>query len=398
MKIAFFTETYPPYINGVATQTEMLKRTYEKLGHEVLVVTVGSKKQKDIQFIDNVLYIPGFLAKKIYNYRISLPIKNSKMNILNTFNPDIIHVQTEFGIGETGRRYSKKYNKPMVYTLHSQYDEFLFYVGLNYFKNLSQKISNDYFRKFSKTADIITSPSIKAQVYIDRQKIDKKVIVVNNSVENELFLQSPEKDIYRKNFRQEYNIPKNCKAFVFVGRLGKEKNINELINNWIYTNLPKEKAKLFIIGDGPSKDEIIDIIVKKGFDDRIIYLGKKPNTEIPYFLYAMDYYTTASLSEMHSISMLEAMASGLPALIKFDKPNQSQIVNGVNGYQWDTKDYFKNLVNNIISLSPQEMIELKERTLNYAKTNNNYKQAYELIDIYNKAINLRKLKSIEEDK
>lgn len=127
-------------------------------------------------------------------------------------------------------------------------------------------------------------------------------------------------------------------------------------------------------------------------------MGKKPNTEIPYFLYAMDYYTTASLSEMHSISMLEAMASGLPALIKFDKPNQSQIVNGVNGYQWDTKDYFKNLVNNIISLSPQEMIELKERTLNYAKTNNNYKQAYELIDIYNKAINLRKLKSIEEDK
>lgn len=393
MKIVFFTETYPPFINGVATQTEMLKRTYEKLGHEVLVVTVGSEKQDDIEIIDNVIYIPGILLKKIYNYRLAIPIRSSKINKLIDFDPDIIHVQNEFGIGESGRKYSKKFNIPMIYTLHSEYDRFLFYVGLKYFENFSKKLSDEYFKKFSKTADIVTSPSKKAQNYIDRQKIGKQVVVVNNSVENDLFLPSKEKDEFRKIFREKYGIEDNCKAFIFVGRIGGEKNISELINNWIYTDFPKEKAVLFIAGDGPEKENLIDFINENNFNDRIIFLGKIPNTEIPKYLYAMDYYTTASLSEMHSISMLEAMASGLPALIKLDKPNKYQIIPGVNGYQWDTKEEFKDLFNKIISLSNEEMLQLKESTLNYANENNNFKQASEYIEIYKKAIKLREEKT-----
>nr|WP_276939989.1 glycosyltransferase [Helcococcus sueciensis] len=393
MKIVFFTETYPPFINGVATQTEMLKRTYEKLGHEVLVVTVGSEKQDDIEIIDNVIYIPGILLKKIYNYRLAIPIRSSKINKLIDFDPDIIHVQNEFGIGESGRKYSKKFNIPMIYTLHSEYDRFLFYVGLKYFENFSKKLSDEYFKKFSKTADIVTSPSKKAQNYIDRQKIGKQVVVVNNSVENDLFLPSKEKDEFRKTFREKYGIEDNCKAFIFVGRIGGEKNISELINNWIYTDFPKEKAVLFIAGDGPEKENLIDFINENNFNDRIIFLGKIPNTEIPKHLYAMDYYTTASLSEMHSISMLEAMASGLPALIKLDKPNKDQIIPGVNGYQWDTKEEFKDLFNKIISLSNEEMLQLKESTLNYANENNNFKQASEYIEIYKKAIKLREEKT-----
>lgn len=393
MKIVFFTETYPPFINGVATQTEMLKRTYEKLGHEVLVVTVGSEKQDDIEIIDNVIYIPGILLKKIYNYRLAIPIRSSKINKLIDFDPDIIHVQNEFGIGESGRKYSKKFNIPMIYTLHSEYDRFLFYVGLKYFEYFSKKLSDEYFKKFSKTADIVTSPSKKAQNYIDRQKIGKQVVVVNNSVENDLFLPSKEKDEFKKIFREKYGIEDNCKAFIFVGRIGGEKNISELINNWIYTDFPKEKAVLFIAGDGPEKENLIDFINENNFNDRIIFLGKIPNTEIPKYLYAMDYYTTASLSEMHSISMLEAMASGLPALIKLDKPNKDQIIPGVNGYQWDTKEEFKDLFNKIISLSNEEMLQLKESTLNYANENNNFKQASEYIEIYKKAIKLREEKS-----
>lgn len=398
MKIVFFTETYPPFINGVATQTEMLKRTFEKMGHEVLVVTVGAEKQENIEIRDNVIYVPGILLKKIYNYRLAMPVKSSKINTLLDFNPDVIHVQNEFGIGESGRKYSKKYNIPMIYTLHSEYDEFLFYVGLKYFEKFSKKLSDDYFRKFSKTADIVTSPSKKAQAYIDRQKTGKQVVVVDNSVENDLFLPSAEKDEFRKEFRKEYGLSDDCKAFVFVGRIGGEKNILELVNNWIYTDLPKEKAVLFIIGDGPSKEEVVELINENHFEDRIFYLGKRPNTEIPKYLYSMDYYTTASLSEMHSISMLEAMASGLPALIKLDLPNKDQITPGVNGYQWDTKEDFKELFNRIISLSDEEMLQLKESTLNYAKENDNFKQAAELIEIYKEAIKIReeKIRKLED--
>ena len=68
MKIAIFTETYPPYINGVATQSYMLKKMYEEMGHEVLVVTVGSEKQYKTKLVDGVVYVIGGNFENSYFY------------------------------------------------------------------------------------------------------------------------------------------------------------------------------------------------------------------------------------------------------------------------------------------------------------------------------------------
>lgn len=397
MRIAIFTETYPPYINGIATQTASLKKIYEEMGHEVLVVTVGAEKLDETTLIDNVVYVPGILLKKIYNYRLAIPAGNMRKKIPIKFNPDIIHIQNEFGIGNLALRVAKKRNIPVVYTLHSEYDKFLFYVGLKYFEEFSQNISANYFGRFSRRATIITSPSPKAQEYIERQGLDKRVVILDNAVNFEEFRPSPEKEAFRKEFRKKYNLDEKTKAFVFVGRIGKEKNIQELVENWIYTDLPKEKAVLFIVGGGPMLDELRDLISTNGFDDRIVLTGPVPNTEISKYLFAMDYYTTASLSEMHSISMLEAMASGLFALIKLDKPNEKQIIPGKNGYQWETKEDFKELFNKVLDLSEEEQAKLKENVIEYSKENDFKKQAEKLLAIYRDAIdiNKQKLKSKE---
>lgn len=393
MKIAIFTETYPPYINGVATQTAALKEIYEEMGHEVLVVTVGSEKLSETTVIDNVVYVPGILIKSIYNYRLALPVGNRRKKIPIKFQPDVIHIQNEFGIGNIGLRVAKKQNIPVVYTLHSEYDKFLFYVGLKYFEEFSQNISAKYFSKFSKRATIITSPSPKAQEYIERQGLKKRVVILDNAVKFEQFQSSSEKIKFREKFRSENNISNDTKAFVFVGRIGEEKNIRELVANWIYTDLPREKAMLFIIGGGPDSKEVQKIIDENGFKDRIILTGPIPNTEISKYLFAMDYYTTASLSEMHSISMLEAMASGLFALIKLDKPNKNQIIPGKNGYQWDTKEEFKELFTKIVNLPEDEQAKLKENVLEYSRNNDFSMQAKKLIVIYQDAIDINNQKT-----
>lgn len=394
MRIAFFTETYPPYINGVATQTKMLKDTYESLGHEVLVVTVGSEKQKEKILKDGVLYLPGIELKKIYNYRISMPVSPKHLEEVITFNPEVIHVQNEFGVGLSGRKFAKKYNIPLVYTLHSEYDRFLFYVGLKsgnaLFEKISQKLSDKFLKKIPESADIITSPSYKAQAYLDRQKINKKVHVIENTIDNSKFISTPEKEQFRKDFREKYKLSDSTKALVFVGRIGKEKNIEELVNSFIYANVDADKAKLFIIGKGPDLENIKQMIEEKGLNDKIICLGPIANTDIPLYLSAMDYYTTASLSEMHSISMLEGMASGLPALIKLDVPNESQIRKGENGYTWKDKEDFKNLLDKVLNFSVDEEAKLKETTLKYIENNNNIKQAKTLLALYKKAINEKK--------
>ncbi|MFU0539192.1 glycosyltransferase [Gardnerella vaginalis] len=388
MKIAIFTETYPPYINGVATQSYMLKKMYEELGHEVLVVTVGSEKQRKTKLVDGVVYVPGILLKKLYKYRVAIPIGNMRKKFPINFKPDIIHIQNEFGIGEIGLEVAKKEHIPVVYTLHTEYDKFLFYIGLKHFTEFSRNISAKYFTRFSKNATIITSMSAKAQAYIDRQKVDKKVVVLSNAVEYKKFLPTPERIAFREEFRKKYGIADSTKLFVFVGRIGAEKNISELIDNFMYCDFPRDLARLVVIGGGPDLEDLRNKVASKGFEDRIYLLGPIEHTQIPKYLHAMDYYTTASLSEMHSLSMLEAMASGLFALVKHDAPNENQIISGKNGYQWDSKEDFKQVFSRVLNMSKEEQEQLKANVLEYSKNNDFKKQAQELIKIYERAISI----------
>ena len=388
MKIAIFTETYPPYINGVATQSYMLKKMYEELGHEVLVVTVGSERQRKTKLVDGVVYVPGILLKKLYKYRVAIPIGNMRKKFPINFKPDVIHIQNEFGIGEIGLEVAKKEHVPVIYTLHTEYDKFLFYIGLKHFTEFSRNISAKYFTRFSKNATIITSMSAKAQAYIDRQKVDKKVVVLSNAVEYKKFLSTPERITFRKEFRKKYGIADSTKLFVFVGRIGAEKNISELIDNFMYCDFPRELARLVVIGGGPDLEDLRKKVASKGFEDRIYLLGPIEHTQIPKYLHAMDYYTTASLSEMHSLSMLEAMASGLFALVKHDIPNENQIISGKNGYQWDSKEDFKQVFSRVLNMSEEEQAQLKANVLEYSKNNDFKKQAQELIKIYKLAIEM----------
>lgn len=390
MKIAIFTETYPPYINGVATQSYMLKKMYEEMGHEVLVVTVGSEKQYKTKLVDGVVYVPGFMLKKLYKYRVAIPIGYMRKKFPINFKPDVIHIQNEFGIGEIGLEVAKKEHIPVVYTLHTEYDKFLFYIGLKHFTEFSKNISSKYFMRFSKNATIITSMSSKAQAYIDRQKVNKKVVVLSNAVEYKKFLPTPERLAFREEFRKKYDISDSTKSFVFVGRIGAEKNIQELIDNFIYCDFPREKARLFVIGGGPDFQYLREYVKEKGFEDRIYLLGPISHNDITKYLYAMDYYTTASLSEMHSLSMLEAMASGLFALVKHDPPNENQIISGKNGYQWDSKEDFKAAFTKVINMNKVEQDQLKANVLEYSKNNDFKKQAQELIKIYKQAIEINK--------
>ena len=108
MRIGLFTDTYPPFINGVSTSVLMLKKGLERLGHEVFVVTVNSDSfsyKKEL----NVLRLPG-IPIGIFDYRLTslYPLRAKK--IIKSWNLDIIHTHTEFGVGSFARLLSKEYN------------------------------------------------------------------------------------------------------------------------------------------------------------------------------------------------------------------------------------------------------------------------------------------------
>lgn len=94
MKIALFSETYFPYINGVATHVKTLKEGLEALGHQVLVVTADPKVSGH-KLENGVLRCPAMELKEIYGFGLSLFRSTRRLEFLRGFSPDVVHAHTE---------------------------------------------------------------------------------------------------------------------------------------------------------------------------------------------------------------------------------------------------------------------------------------------------------------
>ena len=160
MKIAIFAETYLPYINGVVTHIKILKEGLEQLGHTVLIVT-ADPDTKHHYLKDNVLHCPAHRSQRLYGYGLASPVSRRRLKFVEDFDPDIIHIHQEFGIGLSGIMIAKLLKKPLVYTLHTMYDEYLYYVAPRALLPVVKKISHRYSRAIANSAHAITGPSKK---------------------------------------------------------------------------------------------------------------------------------------------------------------------------------------------------------------------------------------------
>lgn len=110
MRVAIFSDTYPPEINGVATSVRNLYRTLKEHGHEVLVVTTnfyGNELFED----GDILRMPGMPLKLYgYDYRLASFYSKGGEAVIKAFRPDVIHVQHDGGIGQFGFIMAKKLN------------------------------------------------------------------------------------------------------------------------------------------------------------------------------------------------------------------------------------------------------------------------------------------------
>ena len=328
MRIAIFTETYLPQINGVVTHIKILKEGLEALGHTVLIVTADSKAHTHY-LKDNVLHCPAHNLKRIYNLDLASPVSRTRLKYLREFRPDIIHVHNEFSIGLSGMAIAKILKVPLVYTLHTMYDDYIYYIAPKPLIPLTKKLSHRYFRMFPQNAAVVTGPSKKCQEYTYEIGSDKKVEVIPNPVELDAFAPQTSTPQQRAQIREQYHIPQDATVACFVGRLGREKSVDVLLRFWAQEMKPQDNMRLLIIGDGPEKEPLEQLAQQLGITDTVIFTGKVLHPDLPPYIHTCDIYVTASLSDTNSISMLEGMAGGLPVLQLYDELNADQVTDGV---------------------------------------------------------------------
>lgn len=366
MRIAIFTETYLPQINGVVTHIKILKEGLEALGHTVLIVTADSKAHTHY-LKDNVLHCPAHNLKRIYNLDLASPVSRTRLKYLREFRPDIIHVHNEFSIGLSGMAIAKILKVPLVYTLHTMYDDYIYYIAPKPLIPLTKKLSHRYFRMFPQNAAVVTGPSKKCQEYTYEIGSDKKVEVIPNPVELDAFAPQTSTPQQRAQIREQYHIPQDATVACFVGRLGREKSVDVLLRFWAQEMKPQDNMRLLIIGDGPEKEPLQQLAQQLGITDTVIFTGKVLHPDLPPYIHTCDIYVTASLSDTNSISMLEGMAGGLPVLQLYDELNADQVTDGVNGYMFRDAAEMGQRLRQIRDMEPEELQKLKTSVIQSVK-------------------------------
>jgi 1,2-diacylglycerol 3-alpha-glucosyltransferase len=264
MRIAIFTETYLPYINGVVTHIKILRDGLIQTGHDVLIVT-ADKNVKTHVLSDGVLRCPALEFKRIYGYGISSPLSNTRQRMIRDFKPDIIHIQQEFGICLAGIQASRALKIPLVYTLHTMYDDYIYYIAPKHLTDIARHISHRYVRFIARRADIITGPSIKCAEYLQKAGVNRKVHVIPNSVELECYEETSTALEQIIELRNRYGIPADAFVACFCGRLGKEKGLDNLIDLWKNNRELTHDMYLMIIGNGPYREALEKQAAEAGY-------------------------------------------------------------------------------------------------------------------------------------
>ncbi len=383
MRIALFTETYLPYINGVVTHVKVLKDGLEKMGHKVMVVTADPTARKHYM-VRGVLRCPCYDSRR-FQAGVASPISGTRMKYIKGFNPDIIHVHQEFGVSLSGIQAAKKLDIPLVWTMHTMYDDYLYYIAPRPFIPMVRSASHSYLRYYSKRADAITGPSKKVEQYLHDLGMDVNVNIVPNPVELDTFDVSKVSNEERELVRKKLGIGDDKKVVCFVGRLGKEKNVETMLNYWKECITEQDNLHLLIAGYGPVFDELVEQSEDLGIQSMVTFAGKVLHEELPPYYAISDMYLTTSLSDTNSISMLEGMASGLPVIHIHDELNKGQVVHGVNGFIFDSAEQMAQSLKKVRDMPLDELCDMKANVLRIVRKASDIALATRLLDVYEQA-------------
>ena len=387
MRIGIFTDTYTPYINGVTTSVLMLKKGLEKKGHTVYIVTVNADKLQ-YKFEDNnkIIRIPG-IPIGIYDYRLTGIYSMKALRIIKKWNLDVIHSQTEFGVGTFARIVAKQYNIPLVHTYHTMYEDYVHYITHGYFNKSSKKIV-EYLTLFycDKTITELVVPTKKAyELFKKKYKVDRNVYIVPTGIDVEKFYIENNKKLNIEKKRKSLGIEKDDFVILFVGRIGTEKNIELLLSSMKTLIGVSPKIKLLIIGDGPDLAEYQEYCLKNKIDKNVIFTGKVPWDDISSYYLISDVFATASHTETQGLTVIEAMAASLPVVCINDESFTDTVIDNLNGKIFENRKEYKKAI--ITLFKDRELLEkLSKQARISAETHSSRYFAEQILEVYKIAI------------
>ena len=387
MRIGIFTDSYYPHVSGVATSIDMLKEALIKMKHEVYLVIPDLDTGKfSYDKKNKILYMPG-VKTGIYKTRLTRAHHRRAFNIVKSWNLDVIHSQTEFGVGKFSRICSKKLNIPVVHTYHTLYEDYVYYVTHGLFDKFAKKIVVKITQNYcDKKCDECIVPTNKIKdLFENKYDITRTIHVIPTGIDIKKF--APSKDLRTKaqNIRKKYNIKPDDFLIGSIGRIAIEKSFDRLINCVDKMSKINQKVKLMLVGDGPAIDDLKKQVQELKLEKNVIFTGLVDYNVIPAYYQALDIMASFSVTETQGLTIIEGLAAAKPTLCIEDDSFKAMVQDSYNGYLFKDEDEFIektfNLMNNK-ELYKEMSNNAKNSTYQYSKE----VFGSEVLKVYNMAI------------
>jgi 1,2-diacylglycerol 3-alpha-glucosyltransferase len=321
MRIGMMVDSYKPYVSGITNYVDINKRYFELAGHDVFVFTFGDQEYQDNE--PNVIRSHGVpLADS--GFYLSMRYSRAAKKLLQTM--DIAHVQHPFLSGRLALRYCREI--PVVYTNHTRYDLYAqAYLPLMP-EEMSHGLLQAYMPSFCNAVDLVIAPSAGMKKVLREFNVDRDIEVVPNGVDLQDFLNASPLS------RAEFGYKTDDILLVYAGRIALEKNLPFLLKSFagIIEALPN--AQLLLLGSGVQlyEDEIRNLIGELNLSERVRLTGRIAYDQLPAYLAMCDIFVTASVTEVHPLSVIEAMGAGLPVMGIHSVGVGDTVQDGVTGF------------------------------------------------------------------
>lgn len=321
MRIGILADMYKPYFSGVTHMISLLKNRLESLGQEVFLFTFGASHYRDNE--PNIIRSPGISFGR-YGISLGMNLSREAREILMSM--DIAHVHHPIFSGRLALRYCRPRGIPIVFSNHTRYDLYARLYARPLPPWLIDRLQNDYLRRFYSSCNLVIVPSPAAMQLVERLSPACHRQMIPNGIELKPFLEV--RDPIR---REELGFRIEDVVLVYVGRLAREKNIQFLIEAFAYASRRAKRVKLLLVGTGPLRKSLERRLARLGICDRVHFAGFMPYSQVPRYLACADAFVTASVTEVHALTVIEAMACGLPVLGITSPGVGDTVTNGING-------------------------------------------------------------------
>ncbi|MBP3772654.1 MAG: glycosyltransferase [Treponema sp.] len=341
MNIALFSDSYLPTKSGIVTVVVQLRKILTELGHHVVIVTVCPNGYDDSEDNDpDVLRVYSIPAPVGDNQYIAFPHKKVVINFLKQHNIQIIHSHTEFYIAHAAKSAGKALHIPVVATTHTMWEDFYKYYLFPMGRMVPVKVIRKIVKRLYKKFYALINVSEKARDYFKSPFMlpFTPSVVIPNAIDTEAFLSRVITESDRNLLKKRLGINDGDVTLIFVGRVVEEKRVEELFEVIVRVLKARENIKMVFVGSGGASYALEAETARLKLEDRIIFTGFVNWDNLSLYYSIGDIFVTASLSEMHSMTALEALLSHLPIVCRRDDSFSDTVFHGKNGYFADSDE------------------------------------------------------------